>query len=116
MPRSTKLKNPKKLKIPSKLKISSKLKIPNILDLILNLLILGVLIAIIILLVKCQKRNKELFSGFDPETRYACSKQKHDPNWINNTMCHESKFVIPESNKSRYIATNPIHDCSNFSP
>ncbi len=91
--------------------VKSKMKISNILDIVLNIVILGVLIAIIVLLVRCQQKNKELFSGFDPETRYACSGEKEDPNWRKNTMCQESKFLMPNTKSTRLVATNPIHNC-----
>lgn len=101
---------PRKTKITSKSKLSSK-QVSSILDIVLNIAILGVLIAIIVLLVKCQKKNKELFSGFNPEKRYACSGEKEDPNWRSRTMCQESKFLMPNTNNTRLVATNPIHDC-----
>tara|TARA_B110000971_G_C20018248_1_gene505022 strand:+ start:1072 stop:1380 length:309 start_codon:yes stop_codon:yes gene_type:complete len=92
---------------------SVKLKFSSIIDIILNIVILGVLIAIIIMLVKCHNKNKEFFSGLDPEKKYACSGEKEDPSWVNNTMCQDSKFLMPHSNNSRLIATNPIHNCGN---
>ena len=90
----------------------SKLNISNIIDIALNIVILGVLIAIIVLLVKCQKKNTELFSPHDPVTKYACSGEKEDPNWRNNTMCHQSNFVMPDTHEPRLVATNPIHKCN----
>ena len=39
----------------------SKLNISNIIDIVLNIVILGVLIAIIVLLVKCQKKIQNYF-------------------------------------------------------
>ena len=92
---------------------TSKLKISSILDIILNVVILGILIAIIVLLVKCQQKNKELFSGFDPSPKYACSGEKEDPNWKNSLMCQESKFLMPNTHNTRLVATNPIHECKN---
>lgn len=94
-------------------KSKTKIKISSILDIILNLTILGVLIAIIVLLVRCQQKNKELFSGFDPRKKYACSGEKEDPNWRSRTMCQESKFLMPNTNTTRLVATNPIHQCNN---
>lgn len=90
----------------------SKLNISNIIDIVLNIVILGVLIAIIVLLVKCQQKNTELFSPHDPRTKYACSGEKEDPSWRDNTMCHKSNFVMPDTNEPRLVATNPIHKCN----
>lgn len=83
--------------------------ISSIVDISLNILILGVLIAIIILLVRCQQKNKELFTGFDLQNKYACSGEKEDPNWRSRTMFQESEFLMPSTKSSVPIATNPIH-------
>lgn len=93
--------------------IPSKINISSILDIVLNLIILGVLIAIIVLLVKCQQKNKEMFTGLNPEKRYACSGEKENLDWRNNTMCQDSKFLMPNTKVNRLVATNPIHKCGH---
>ena len=104
----------KKTKSAPKSIYKSKIKISSIFDIILNLAILCILIAIIVLLVKCQRKNKELFMGFDSHKTYACSGEKEDPNWRNNTMCQDSKFLLPNTTNTRLVATNPIHNCGNY--
>ena len=103
----------KKTKSAPKSIYKSKIKISSIFDIILNLAILGILIAIIVLLVKCQRKNKELFTGFDSHKTYACSGEKEDPNWRGRTMAQESKFLMPNTKSTIMVPTNPIHQLNN---
>ena len=89
----------------------------DIYDLILNLIILGILIAIIVLLVKCQKKQNEMFSvqGFNPQDKeWGSSNIKENKKWRNQRFCNNSpNDVLDKPNPMWYnnpIPTNPIHE------
>ena len=75
---------------------------PEIYDLVLNLIILGFLIAIIVLLVKCQNVKRE---NFESVIR---GKNKKDKNWRNERFLRK-EFVNPITKKSPWVATAPVH-------
>ncbi len=73
-------------------------------DLVLNLIILGFLIAIIVLLIKCQKLNREKFSLSPAPVVFEKGEQ-----WKNERFFRESEFVLPDTDKHRLVATSPVH-------
>ena len=73
-------------------------------DLVLNLVILVFLIAIIILLIKCQKVNREKFSLSPAPVMF-----ERGDRWKNDKFFNESQFVLPGTDKHRLVATSPIH-------
>ena len=72
---------------------------PEIYDLALNVVILGFLIAIIVLLIKCQRsKGRENFAPI-----------KHgDQSWKNGRFSRPAHFTNPETGQHPNIATAPI--------
>jgi hypothetical protein len=68
---------------------------PEIYDLVLNIIILGFLIAIIILLIKCQKTKRENFAT-----------ESND--WKNERFRRRANFTNPSTGQHPNIPTAPI--------
>tara|TARA_B100000963_G_C22598881_1_gene659249 strand:- start:222 stop:479 length:258 start_codon:yes stop_codon:yes gene_type:complete len=81
-----------------------KLNGPEIYDLVLNIVILGFLIAIIVLLIKCQRSKRENFSPI-----VNSNKQE----WKNGRFYRPANFINPESRKRPNIPTAPIQLYNN---
>jgi hypothetical protein len=82
--------------------VSKKISGPEIYDLILNLIILGFLIAIIVLLLKCNGIKQE---NFESVIR---GKNRKDKNWRDERFFRK-EFVNPITKTEPWIATAPIH-------
>ena len=73
---------------------------PEIYDLALNVVILGFLIAIIVLLIKCQRsKGRENFAPINPSG---------DQQWKNGRFSTPSRFTNPETEQHPDISTAPI--------
>ena len=73
---------------------------PEIYDLALNIVILGFLIAIIVLLIKCQRSKRENFAPIN--------MNDSNQSWKNERFYREARFTNPDTRQHPNIATSPI--------
>ena len=79
-----------------------KLSGPEIYDLVLNIVILGFLVAIIVLLIKCQRsKNRENFAPIH-------NNINNNQSWKNGRFYREAQFTNPESDQRPNIPTSHI--------
>ena len=73
---------------------------PEIYDLALNIVILGFLVAIIVLLIKCQRsKGRENFAPIN---------NRDNQSWKNGRFYRPAHFTNPETGQHPNIATAPI--------
>lgn len=83
--------------------VKKKMPGPQIYDLTLNIIILAFLIAIIVLLVKCQRAKRE---NFESVFR---NPGKENAQWREERFFRRANFTNPVTKERPYIATAPIH-------